>query len=472
MMIFTCKANRYQIQAVLLGCLLLIWLVLGSGISWAQENGADGLGDVLYPQLGNGGYDVQHYTIDLRFTPEDNFIAGAAEIVAIAQQDLASFNLDLFGLEVVAVAVNDVPAAFERIDFELVITPSTPLAEGDHFSVLVEYSGTPEPINDPSSPALLGWQAYPDGYFAAVSQPSGAMNWFPSNNHPLDKSSFTFRITAPPPNTVAANGILSDVIENADGWRTFVWEAADPMATYLTLIAIGDFIEVRDDSGAVPIRSYFPSFVDPATIPTVAPGYGLMQDMMTWLSGLFGDYPFETYGTALIPSFPFALETQTLSIFGLPSFTEEVMMHELAHQWFGNSVTVAQWKDIWLQEGFATYLMALWEGERSGASAYDEQIDSYHADSSDVLIAPGDAEIDQLFEWGLYARSALVLHALRQEVGDDAFFAILRSFYQTYAYSSVVTSDFIALAETVSGQDLDALFEAWLYSDEVPDLPS
>ena len=467
-MIFTCKRDR--IQAALLVCLLLICLVLGSSISWAQENGADGLGDVLYPQLGNGGYDVQHYTIDLRFTPEENFIDGATEIAAIAQQDLASFNLDLFGLEVAAVAVNDVPAAFERIDFELVITPSASLAEGDNFSVRVEYSGTPEPINDPAVPIPLGWQAYPDGFFAAVSQPSGAMNWFPSNNHPLDKASFTFRITAPPPNTAAANGILSDVIENDDGWRTFVWEAADPMATYLTLIAIGDFIEVRDDSGAAPIRSYFPSRIDPEVIPTI-PGYDLMQDMMTWLSGLFGDYPFETYGVALVPEFPGALETQTLSIFGLPSFTEDVMMHELAHQWFGNSVTVAQWKDIWLHEGFATYLMALWEGERWGVSAYDEQIASYHADSSDVLIAPGDAEIGQLFEWGLYARSALVLHALRQEVGDDAFFAILRSFYETYAYSSVVTSDFIDLAETVSGQDLDALFEAWLYSDKVPDLP-
>ena len=471
-MIVTCKANlRDRIQIILLGCLLLICLVLGSSISWAQESGADGLGDVLYPQLGNGGYDVQHYTIDLRFTPEENFIAGATDIAAIAQQDLASFNLDLFGLEVAAVAVNDVPAAFERIDFELVITPSAPLAEGDPFSVRVEYSGTPEPINDPAAPIPLGWQAYPDGYFAAVSQPSGAMNWFPANNHPLDKSSFTFRITAPPPNTVAANGILSDIIENDDGSRTFVWEAKDPMAAYLTIVAVGDLVETRDDSGAVPIRSYFPSRVDPAVIPTI-PGYDLMQDMMTWLSGLLGDYPFETYGTVLVPEFPAALETQTLSIFGLPSFTEDVMMHELAHQWFGNSVTVAQWKDIWLHEGFATYLMALWAGERAGDSAYDSAIASYHADSSDVLIVPGDAKISQLFDWTLYARGALVLHALRQEVGDEDFFAILRSFHETYAYSAVTTSDFIALAETISGQDLDALFEAWLYSDEVPDLPS
>ena len=467
MMIFTRKATlQYRIQAM-----LIILLVLGSSISWAQENGADGLGDVLYPQLGNDGYDVQHYTIDLDFTPEENFIAGATSIDAIARQNLAAFNLDLFGLEVAAVAVNDAAAAFERVGSELVITPSAPLAEGEHFSARVEYSGTPEPINDPSAPDFLGWRAYPDGYFAAVSQPSGAMNWFPSNNHPLDKASFTFRITAPPPNTVVANGILSDVIENADGSRTFVWEAADPMATYLTLIAIGDLAEVRDDSGAVPIRSYFPSFVDPATISTVVPGYGLMQDMMTWLSDMLGDYPFEAYGAVVIPPFPGALETQTLSIFGLPAFTEEVMMHELAHQWFGNSVTVAQWKDIWLHEGFATYLMALWAGERAGAAAYDSTIASYHADSSAVLMAPADAEISQLFEWTLYARGALVLHALRQEVGDDAFFAILRSFHESYAYSAATTSDFIAVAETVSGQDLDELFDAWLYSEEVPDLP-
>ena len=224
--------NRQLMSTVFVLCAVL----LASGVVSAQEPGADGLGDNLYPQLGNGGYDVRHYTIDLAFIPAENQIEGKTSIDAVATQDLSSFNLDLLGLTVEQVVVNDVAASFERINHELIISPDQPLLSGDSLSVEVTYAGVPEPITDPSVTFVnLGWQAWNDDFFAAVSQPSGSMNWFPSNNHPLDKATYTIRVTAPEPNVAVANGVLSDTVSNDDGTRTFVWQMDQPMASYLAM---------------------------------------------------------------------------------------------------------------------------------------------------------------------------------------------------------------------------------------------
>ena len=446
----------------------VILMLLFSMSVFAQENGSDGLGDEFYPQMGNGGYDVQHYTIALDFTPDENFLEGSTTIEAVAEQDLASFNLDFSGMDISSITVNDAEANFDREDSELIITPAETLVADDTFTVVVSYSGVPETVDDPGVPFIgLGWQEWAPGYFAAVSEPSGSMNWFPANNHPLDKATFTFEITVPHPDVVAANGILSSVTENDDDTRTYLWEASDLMASYLAIVAVGDFIEVRDDSGDVPIRNYFPA----DTPQNVIDAYENTGDMMVFLGDMLGDYPFEVYGVVAVPGFPAALETQTLSIFGGGDPGESTILHELLHQWFGDSVTVAQWKDIWLHEGFATYFEALWIEHTSGEDAYNAYIDGFYDFAAGAgLSAPGSIEIENLFGGTVYVRGALVLHALREEVGDDVFFEILHSFYQTYAYNVATTDDFIVIAEEVSGQELDELFDAWLYGNTVPEL--
>ena len=455
--------NRQLLATVFMLCAVL----LASGVVSAQEPGADGLGDNLYPQLGNGGYDVQHYSIDLAFIPAENQIEGKTSIDAVATQDLSSFNLDLLGLTVEQVVVNDIAASFERIDHELIISPDQPLLSGDSLSVEVTYAGVPEPISDPSVTFVnLGWQAWNDDFFAAVSQPSGSMNWFPNNNHPLDKATYTISVTAPEPNVAVANGVLSETIVNDDGTRTFVWRMEQPMASYLAIVAIGDYVETRDDSGPVPIRNYFPAGASPSAIA----GYDVTADIMSWLIDLLGPYPFAEYGVVVAPGFPAALETQSISVFGTSPADELVVVHELLHQWFGNSVTLSQWSDIWLHEGFAAYFMALWVENKFGAGAYNGVIrQNYAADKS--LTAPGNPELSKLFDTSVYFRGALVLYALRKEVGDDTFFAILRQFHSDNAYGHVTTADFIALAEALSKRDLDELFDAWLYGDTMPDLP-
>ena len=452
---------------LLRGRLLTLLAILALPVSFAavgQQPGADGLGDALYPQLGNGGYDVQHYDIDLRFFPEDNFISATTTITAIATADLSAFNLDLYGLEVESVAVDSAPAAFEQLDSELIVTPSRSIANGGKFSVNIVYSGVPEPITDPGVPfTRLGWIQWKDDYFGAVSEPSGAMNWFPSNNHPSDKATYTMSITLPTNLTAAANGVLADVIDNDDETRTFVWRMNSPMATYLTIVAIGDYIEARDDSGPVPIRNYFPAGFN----VEFASSYDITQEIMSWLIETIGPYPFAEYGVVVLPGFPAALETQTLSAFGDGAPDPIVIVHELVHQWFGNSVSPAQWQDIWLNEGFATYFMALYLEKTYGAQA----MESFMSGMTSGMPPPGDIEVEQLFAPSVYFRGALTLYALRAEVGDDVFFDILREYYQRHAYSVAATADFIAAAEDVSGRELDALFDAWLYGEVMPDLP-
>lgn len=439
---------------------------LSWSIAFAQQPGADGLGDRLYPRLGNGGYDVGHYSIDLAFTPESNHIAATAVLEAVALLDLSSFNLDLYELTVDSVWVNDKRATFRREEAELIVSPTESIPAGAAFQVAITYSGVPQPIVDPAVPFVkLGWQEWSDGYFAAVSQPSGSMNWFPCNNHPLDKATYILRITVPRPLTAVANGVLSETIANDDGTRAFVWEMEQPMASYLAIVAIGDFVAARDDSRDVPIRNFFPASASDTSIA----GYDVTGDMMVWLSDMLGPYPFAAYGVVAVPGFPAALETQSISIFGAEDPIELLIAHELLHQWFGNSVTLSQWSDIWLHEGVATYFMALWLENRIGASAYDEMIKQFAGEES--LPAPGQPEISQLFGPSVYFRGALVLHALRKEVGDDTFFAILRTFYSENAYGNVATADFIAVAEGLGERELDELFAAWLYGEQMPDLP-
>lgn len=444
----------------------LLWVTLlfaAVPFTTAQEAG-DSLGDALYPQLGNAGYDVLHYDIDLQFDPETQQLAGSTRIDATATQSFHQFNLDFHGLEVESVAVDELAANYERIGSELNITVAEPVQDGDTFSTLVRYSGVPEAIADPGVPFVsLGWQEWESGFFAAVSEPSGSMNWFPCNNHPLDKATYRFRITVPEGLTVAANGTLSEVTDNEDDTTTFIWQMQQPMASYLAMVAVGDFVEIRDDSGPVPIRNYFPRGAAVSSIN----GFDITQQLMAWLIETLGPYPFEEYGVVVIPGFPAALETQTLSVFGNGAPDPIVIVHELAHQWFGNSVSPARWQDIWLNEGFATYFIALSLEQRFGAQG----MQMFISQAPPSMIAPGKVDTTQLFDPAVYFRGALTLHALRKDVGDEVFFDILKTYYAENAHSTVTTEDFIAVAERVSGAELDELFDSWLYQDEMPDLP-
>ena len=270
------------------------------------------MGDSFYPLLGNGGYDVLHYDIDLDVEPSENTVDAVTTITAVATENLDQFNLDFLGLEVSVVSVDGVGAGFSRDGQEMTIQPAEPVSSGDQFTVAVSYSGTPQPFDDPGVPFFtMGWNAT-DTVIYTVSQPSGAMTWYPSNNHPTDKAAFTFRITVPDGVTAAATGLLSDETSD-DGSTTTTWQMDDPMATYLAAVYIGDFErhEQRLDDGLL-IRDYVPRGSDAATLEQLALAPEAIID-------------------------PY------------------VIAHEVAHQWIGNSMTVDDWSHIWLHEGFAHY---------------------------------------------------------------------------------------------------------------------
>ena len=443
------------------------------------EPGAPGLGDSLYPNFGNGGYDVQHYTLDL--TIKDvvtSDLNGITTIDARATQNLSSFNLDFIGFQITGITVNGQPADFRRSQQELTIKPSIPLVEDQSFTVEVEYQGSPEKMDSAALPMQTGWINFDSGSFV-LSEPDGAASFFPVNDHPLDKASYTFRVTVPEPFEVAANGLLTRAVDQG-GVTTFVFEARDPMASYLVTIDIAEFdVETSQAENGISIRNYYPTGL-PQDIRKPFQNQG---EMMVYFSDIFGTYPFEVYGALVLDTrFDAALENQTMSVFSKAmvdtnnlAASEQVVAHELAHQWFGDSVSLADWRDIWLNESFATYAEGLWIEHTKGRAALDDWVKELYAfvvKRREDMSPPGEPPADNLFNPGVYDWGALGLHALRLEVGDETFFKILKTYYERYKGGNVRTGDFISVAEEVSGKELSPFFERWLYSGELPSIPA
>jgi aminopeptidase N len=341
--------------------------------------------------------------------------------------------------------------------------------------VSVTYSGVPLEGVDTSlliDEYSVGWGPYEEGIYVA-GEPSGSQNWYPVNEHPSDKATYDFRITVEEPFVVAANGLLQDTIDEGDQ-VTYVWESAFPMSSYLVTLGIAEFdVETQEGPSGLTIRNYFGANIPEETRRE----FDVTPEMIAYFNEIFGPYPFEAFGVVVHDlDLGFALETQTLVVFGRSFVDEEVIAHELSHQWFGNNVGLANWKDIWLNEGFATYASWLWfEHDQGGASlaSFIPNIYEYMVadgrDADQALI--GDPGPDDLFSIGVYYRGALALHALRLELGDEDFFEILQTYYARFAGGNASIADFIAVAEEVSGQDLSAFFDAWLYSAETPNIP-
>ncbi len=435
--------------------------------------GAEGIGDPYFPKMGNGGYDVQHYDLAIRVDMGVEEISAVATINARSLQDLGRFNLDFIEFNIISIKVNGGDAGFTQADGELTITPSVVIPKDSDFTVEVAYTGRPGGGDEYGGIDYLeGWNFYPGGVIVA-GEPTGAETWFPSNNHPADKATFTFHITAAKPYVVAANGVLKEKTDNGDNTQTFEWVMDDPMATYLSTIAIGNFdlLEGKSKAG-LPFRN----FVDADVREDLDPGVEALPKAMDYFSEIFGPYPFDTCGIVLHPiPLEFSLENQTLIVMGFNFANETVVVHELSHQWYGDSVSVATWKDIWLNEGFASYAEGLWWEHTEGFSALRQDLTfryNYIANlpSSEVDLL-GDPGPDHLFDAEVYLRGALTLHALRLKVGDPSFFRILQTYFQEFKDKNASTADFITLAEEISNQELDDFFQTWLYEYELPDIP-
>jgi aminopeptidase N len=450
----------------------------------AGQPGAPGIGDPYYPLDGNGGYDVQHYDLDVTYDPGSDLLTGVATIHAVATQHLSSFNLDFEGLEVRSITVDGGDATWSRDAGELTVTPQHSLPVDHTFTTVIAYDGVPETIQDELGTA--GFMHTDDGAMV-LGQPDVAATWFPANDHPRDAASVSVTATVPAGLEAISNGVLEGQ-STQDGWTRWAWHAAEPMATYLVTLAMGEF-DVRQYEADC-IRYWdaldpdlFTLDLDPETegpsVGAVAENSLARQpEIIDWLSGIFGPYPFSA-GGGIVDDFEelaFALETQTRPVYASGFFSDPtggdlVVVHELAHQWIGDLLRLDEWQHIWLNEGFASYAEWMWM-EREGLATTQEQFEDVARNAPpefwELAIGDPGPEVDKLFDIAVYERGAMTLHALRQAVGDDVFFDILAEWVSSQAGGTVTTDEFVELAEKLSGMQLDDLFATWLFTPEKP----
>ncbi|HLL67368.1 MAG TPA: M1 family metallopeptidase [Micromonosporaceae bacterium] len=444
------------------------------------QPGSAGIGDPYYPDYGNGGYDVAHYEVRLRYWPESDRLVGTTTILARATQDLSRFNLD-FVLDVSSVRVNNRPATFAREGaHELVVTPARPLAAGQPMTVVVQYSGVPSSVSVPG--VGTPWLRTAGGALA-VGEPEIAWWWFPSNDHPLDKATFNISVLAPSDLEVLSNGVQRGAPRpEITGWSRWSWQEANPMAPYLAYVAIGNYDITRDTSAnGQQIINAYATDMSPELANASRASIERTDEIIDWASTLFGPYPFDARGGVVVPplSLGFALENQSRpvydAVFWQRGASVYVVVHEIAHQWFGDSVSVHHWGDMWLNEGFATYTEWLWsesQGEGTAQELFDFTYNSIPAADPfwQVIIGDPGAGSHNLFDLAVYDRGAMALHQIRLAIGDDAFFTTLRRWAELKQHGNARIEEFQALAEEVSGQDLEQVFTTWLFTPGRPDV--
>ncbi|WP_433229994.1 M1 family metallopeptidase [Actinomadura formosensis] len=439
--------------------------------------GAPGAGDPYFPDMGNGGYDVAHYDIGLKYDPGTKGIQAVTKIRARATQNLSRFNLDFLGpLKISSLRVDGHGASYTRTGAqELVITPRTGLRKDRTFTVTVAYSGVPQTIDD-ATLGTSGWVPTPDGA-VMLNQPFGAATVYPVNDHPTDKATYTFTLTAPQGLTTLANGDLRGK-RTLRGWTTTRWDVRNPMASELAMLAIG-----RYDVRAGRTESGIPNLTATDQAMAIKPDdakkfHDQTGEVTDFQSSVYGRYPFTSTGGIVVKAgVGYALETQGRPVYDLGRRPGAIpraglLAHELGHQWFGDAVSPAKWADIWLNEGFATYSEWLWAEHADGTPVQQSFDEVYATPAGDGLWKGqvADPGRDHIFDGLVYDRGAMAVHVLRKTIGDAAFHRLLKEWPAAYRYGNASTADFVRFAERLSHKDLDDWAKAWLYSEGKPSL--
>ncbi|WP_427174218.1 M1 family metallopeptidase [Arthrobacter sp. 92] len=431
--------------------------------------------DPYVPGHGTNAYKVTRYELDLDYKIASNRLNGRAVLHALAQRAASAIVLDLTGLRAVKISLNGrkVRKFAQRAD-QLVVYPDMALTAGEDFILDIRYEGNPFPRRGLWGD--VGWEELTDGVLVA-GQPDGAASWFPCNDHPQQKASYRISVTTDANYRAVCNGLLISRSTRSSR-ETWTYEQAEPMATYLATVQIGRYdILVLDPSaapGSVPQYAAVPASLADAA----RSGLARQPEMMRTFVNRFGPYPFQEYSVVVTEdALEIPLEAQTLSIFGRNHLdsgweSQRLIAHELSHQWFGNSLTVTTWSDIWLHEGFACYAEWIWSEEAGVMTAAARAAAAWRKlDAGNQDIAVGDPGPELMFDDRVYKRGALALHALRLRCGDLAFFALLHDWTSNNRHGSVSTAEFIRAADRVAGIDSEALLHPWLFDEALPALP-
>lgn len=410
--------------------------------------------------------DVFKYNLSFDLYPEKKmFIANAILTGKVLDSTIQSIDLNFYdNFQINKITINDAVSEYENDETRLSIPYNSGM--GKEFKIEIQYEGTPKKVG------LEGFVFGKRNGISLVynlSEPNCASSWFPCNDVPFDKTSLDISITNDSGMVSVSNGVLLDITTTGSR-RTYHWRTEYPISTYLVAIYSSDYEYFSDQyfsldgKDTMKVEYYvLPDKLENAKVDF--PGHVKMLDVF---SQMFGEYPFlkEKYGVAEFLWYAGAMEHQTITgvssnMISGKNFFEDTYVHELAHQWWGNAVGPKSWKDIWLNEGFATYSEALYYEAISGKKALQSTMMSkYSSNFSGSLSEPGPF----LFTRIMYDKGAWVLHMLRWEVGDSAFFNILETYYETFKYSNASTNDFKNVCEEVSGKNLDKFFEQWIYS--------
>ncbi|MFO1049233.1 MAG: M1 family metallopeptidase [Geminicoccaceae bacterium] len=456
-----------RLSACLRGAVAAAFLLISAAFNSAYAI------DEFFPTFGNRGIDVRHYAISLDVAGQGGRLDGKAVLQIKATERLRRFSLDLSRLKVRKVEIDGVPANFRQADDKLFVRLATAVPRGRTFQASISYGGAPRPIpdptvEDPSEVPGLGWTRYRNASYV-VSEPVGAGSWYPVNDVPTDKATYRFAITVDKPYIALANGEPQSVTDLGQR-RRFVWAQRQPMASYLAITDVDRYrVERGRSASGVPIRNYLTSATPAASVAALRK----TPQMIDFIERLIGPYPFGGYGVVMVddPDLYYALETQSVSTFPSSWVDELTVVHELAHQWFGDAITVAQWRDLWLAEGFATYFEYLWQyrgrprGFVNGLNELYRYVVRFEVGPA-VVSRPED-----LFADNTYYRGALTLEALRRNIGDAKFQRVLRSWYRAHRNGNATSADFIRLAAGIGGPGVRPLLRAWLYEQPVPPFP-
>ena len=436
-----------------------------STISLIPQAGGRSAGDPYMPELGNTGYDVLHYTLQLVLNPATEYLEGTTTVKAISTvPGLSEISLDFIGYEIGVVTVDGLAVDFERQANKLVVKLPQNVPEQGSFSIVIAYRGNPPSESSVYLRSMdhLGLHYPSDNNLFAISEPDGARYWFPSNDHLRDKATFRFELVVPKGLTAVANGNLQEtrasVLPNGEAGDLFIWEHDFPMAPYLAVIAAGDYERIEDRSpGGVPLRYYVQSDNREKALEAA----NEVSKAIDWIAELFGPYPFDTFGFVTAPVTGRSMETQTMVLLSNDLIGKRTAVHELAHMWFGDWVGLDSWSEMWRKEGFATYVQIMWE-TRDDPEELDIQMATMRSvvEGNDKDYPINNPPPEYLFELNVYFEGALAVHALRREIGDQAFFEGVRRYIDRYGGKTASDADFQSVMEEAAGRPLDAFFSS------------